>query len=420
MPNFADNIITLSDSYKVSHAVQYPPGTEKIYSYLESRGGSDSSDETCFFGLQYILKRYLTGKVITQEKILNAENRFKLHFGNEHVFQKDRWEYILKEYNGKLPISIKAVPEGTVVPTHNVLMSIENTDPKCFWLTNYLETILQQVWAPLTVCTYSRDCKLLILKYLRKTGNPNLIDFKLHDFGFRGVSSIETSAILGAAHLVNFMGTDTFPAIELLDEYYGEPMAGFSIPAAEHSTITLSLRKQVLDRKGTLIVRPDSGSPPIVVCKVLEILGNKFGYTTNEKNFKVLNEHVRVIQGDGINKQMLDNILFRMQTHGWSADNIAFGSGGALLQKHNRDTYKIAIKCSHAIVNGKEIEVYKNPVDDPGKTSKKGRLALVKRDGVYVTIPESNSSIEENNLIEVFKDGELLVDQTLSEIRKRT
>ncbi len=109
-----------------------------------------------------------------------------------------------------------------------------------------------------------------------------------------------------------------------------------------------------------------------------------------------------------------------MQTHGWSADNIAFGSGGALLQKHNRDTYKIAIKCSHAIVNGKEIEVYKNPVDDPGKTSKKGRLALVKRDGVYVTIPESNSSIEENNLIEVFKDGELLVDQTLSEIRKRT
>lgn len=460
MPKFDSNIITMTDSYKVSHAVQYPPKTEKIYSYLESRGGSDSSDETCFFGLQYIVKRYLEGQVVTQEKIDYAAERFEAHFGNNKVFQRNRWEYILNKHNGKLPVSIYAVPEGTVVPTHNVLMAIENADPECFWITNYLETLLQQVWAPLTVCTYSRDCKMLILKYLKRTGDPSLIQFKLHDFGFRGVSSVESSAILGAAHLVNFMGTDTFSANELLNEYYHEPMAGFSIPAAEHSTITswgreneveafknmleqyptglvavvsdsyniyeaceklwgLSLRNKVLERDGTLVIRPDSGEPPYVVCKVLDILGNKFGYTTNEKGFKVLDPHVRVIQGDGINKQMLDNILFRMQTHGWSADNIAFGSGGALLQKHNRDTYKISIKCSHAVIDGKKVEVYKNPVDDPGKVSKKGRLALIKRDGIYITVGEDTVSAEENHLIEIFRNGELLVDQNLSEIRQR-
>lgn len=459
-PKYRENIIMLSDSYKVSHAKQYPPKTTKIYSYLESRGGYDGSDETCFFGLQYILKEYLSN-VVTKEKIDYAEKRFNLHFGNNAVFQRDRWEHILDKHHGKLPISIKAVPEGTVVPTHNVLMTIENTDPECFWLTNYLETIIQQVWAPMTVCTYSRDCKLLILKYLRRTGTPGDISFKLHDFGFRGVSSEETAEILGAAHLVNFMGTDTYPATELLYEYYDEEMAGHSVPAAEHSTVTswgreheveafknmldqfpnglvavvsdsyniyeaceklwgLSLRKQVLERDGTLAIRPDSGEPPYVVCKVLDILGNKFGYTTNEKGFKVLDPHVRIIQGDGINKQMLDNILFRMSTHGWSADNIAFGSGGALLQKHNRDTYKVAIKCSHAIVDGKEVEVYKNPVDDPGKVSKKGRLALVERDGVLITVPEDSVDPSENILVEVFRDGELLVDQTLDEIRKRT
>lgn len=460
MPQFDSNIITLSDSYKVSHAVQYPPKTEKIYSYLESRGGSESSDETCFFGLQYIIKRYLEGQVVTQEKIDHAARRFEAHFGSDKVFQKARWEYILNKHGGRLPISIHAVAEGTVVPTHNALMAIENTDPECFWLTNYLETVLQQVWAPLTVCTYSRDCKMLILKYLKRTGDPAGIGFKLHDFGFRGVSSVETSAILGAAHLVNFLGTDTFSAIELLDEYYHEDMAGFSIPAAEHSTITswgqdnevkafknmleqyptglvavvsdsyniyeacdklwgLSLRNKVLERDGTLVIRPDSGEPPHVVCKVLEILGRKFGYTENDQGFKVLNPHVRIIQGDGINKQMLDNILFRMQTHGWSADNIAFGSGGALLQKHNRDTYKIAIKCSHAVIDGEEVEVYKNPVDDPGKISKKGRLALVKRNGVFITVAEDSVDPEENHLIEVFRDGDLLVDQKLAEIRER-
>lgn len=459
MPNFEKNIITMTDSYKVSHSKQYPPNTKKIYSYMESRGGTEGSDETTFFGLQYIIKRYLAGQVVTKEKIDKASKRFKLHFGSENVFQRKNWEYILEKHNGRLPISIKAVPEGMTVPTHNVLMTIENTDPECFWLTNYLETLLQQIWAPMTVATYSRNCKMLILKYLRKTGDPSGIAFKLHDFGYRGVSSNETAAILGAAHLVNFMGTDTFAAVELIDEYYENEMAGFSIPASEHSTITswgrqneldacrnmlkqypsglvacvsdsyniykcceeiwgTALHDKIINREGTLVVRPDSGDPPVVVCKILDILGEKFGYTENEQKYKVLNPHVRVIQGDGINIQMLDNILYRMQKNGWSADNIAFGSGGALLQKHNRDTFKFAIKCCHAIVDDQEVDVYKTPVDEPWKHSKKGRLALVNKKGVLETVSEKSCHPNDNLLKEVFYNGKLLINQTFDDIRK--
>ena len=119
----------LTDSYKVSHYKQYPPGTEVVYSYFESRGGK--FDKTAFFGLQYYLKEYLEGQVVTQEKIDEAVEYCKGHFGSE-MFNREGWEYILNEHGGKLPVKIKAVPEGTLVPTKNVLMTIENTDPKCF------------------------------------------------------------------------------------------------------------------------------------------------------------------------------------------------------------------------------------------------------------------------------------------------
>lgn len=454
-----DNIIKMTDSYKVSHYKQYPPETTKVYSYMESRGGR--WDETTFFGLQYFLKRYLSGQVVTKDKIKSAEKFWNLHFGRDDVYRADKWLYIYNNYNGHLPIEINAVLEGTTVQTHNVLFTVENTDPKCAWLTNYLETILQQVWYPLTVATYSRNMKSLISKYLKRNGDPKGLDFKLHDFGYRGVSSPETAAIGGASHLVNFLGTDTAAGLEMIDEYYGNPMAGFSIPASEHSTITIwgrenelnaqnnmleqytngpiasvsdsfnvydvcehiwgeSLKDKILNRKGTLIVRPDSGDPPIVVCKILDILGNKLGYYKNEKGYKVLDDHVRVIQGDGIDFQMVDNILYRMERNGWSSTNIAFGSGGNLLQKHDRDEQKIAVKCSYAVVGGQDIDVFKSPVDAPDKRSKAGRLALVMIDGVYHTINEKDlKDPKDNKLVTVFRDGKLLVDQHFDEIRDR-
>lgn len=166
-----NNIILLVDSYKTSHFLQYPDGTETVYSYLESRGGKFST--TTFFGLQYIIKRYLQGMVVTKEKISQAKKFIDVHMG-PGVFNESGWNYILEKHGGKLPIKIMAVPEGTTVPVHNVLMTIENTDPNCYWLTNYIETLLMQVWYPITVCTLSRNIRNNILSFLRETGDPEL------------------------------------------------------------------------------------------------------------------------------------------------------------------------------------------------------------------------------------------------------
>lgn len=234
--DWLNNICWLSDSYKVSHYKQYPPGTRRVYSYFESRTGS-VHPQTTFFGLQYWLKQYLAGPVVTAEKIDRAEVLFNKHFGSK-VFNRAGWEHILNKHGGYLPVEIKAAPEGTVVNSSNVLMTVENTDDESYWLTNYLETMLVQVWYPSTVATQSREMKKVITHYLTATGDPSLVDFKLHDFGFRGVTCPEQAAIGGAAHLINFRGTDTIPGVVMANAFYHEDMAGFSIPAAEHSTIT--------------------------------------------------------------------------------------------------------------------------------------------------------------------------------------
>lgn len=427
------NFLYKTDSYKVTHWKQYPPGSEHVYSYLESRVGIDS----LFYGLQYNLKKHLEGVVVNQSMIEEADVFFKKHFGKD-LFNRDGWERIVNKHGGKLPVVIHAVPEGVIVPVSTPLMTIENTDPALPWLTNYLETILVQVWYPITVATYSNNIKKTISQHLRLSGTPEDVHFKLHDFGVRGSTSMESAGIGGSAHLLNFLGTDNLPAIDMIDKYYSCDMAGFSIPASEHSTISswlkeneleafrnmliqypdgivacvsdsfdifkacenlwgTSLRDEVLNRNGILVVRPDSGDPVQVVLKCLKILGEKFGYETNEKGYKVLNPHVRIIQGDGIDHYTINEILKTMESWKWSADNIAFGSGGALLQKMNRDTLSFAFKCSNITVNGLDRPVFKDPITQSSKVSKSGRF---------------------NGLIEVFKNGEITKEYDLSEIRE--
>lgn len=457
------NPLALSDSYKMGHFRQYPPGTQQVYSYFESRGSQPPwhFENTVFFGLQYLLEK-IAGPVVTAGDIDRAEERCRAHFGNDRNFHRSGWQHILGAHGGRLPVRVKAVPEGTVVPTHNCLLTIENTDPACYWLTNWLETQLVQVWYPTTVATQSREMKQVLLKYLLESGDPAGIDFKLHDFGCRGSSSMETAAIGGAAHLVSFRGTDTFPALELLAECYGEPCGGYSIPASEHSTITAwgeaheldamrnmleqypeglvacvsdsfdvfracrdywggFLRDQVLERNGTLVIRPDSGEPATVICRVLDILENRFPTTVNSKGFKVLDRHVRLIQGDGVDLITLEPILAAVVRHGWSADNIAFGSGGGLLQKVNRDTLKFAFKCSSVTVNGERRDVYKHPVTDMGKQSKRGRLKLVLSGAAsasaYRTVRQEEPG--EDQLRAVFENGELVGRTTFAEVRER-
>lgn len=448
------NPILLTDSYKTSHWLMYPPKMSNMYSYFESRGGE--FEKVVFYGLNYYLREYLSIP-ITKTHIQKAKRIIDRHIG-PNIFNEEGWNYIVENHGGHLPIIIKSVDEGSLVQTKNVLITVENTDPNVAWLTNYVETILCQVWYPCTVATQSYYMKQTILEYLKYNGTPEDIDFKLHDFGFRGVTCPEQAAIGGSAHLLNFKGTDTLAAIELLEEYYNaNEMPGFSIPASEHSTITVwgkenekeaiqnilekfpsglvacvsdsyniyeccekiygeTLHDKIIYRNGVLVIRPDSGDPTSVLPNICHTIGEKFGYTTNSKGYKVLNEKVRLIQGDGVDRLSLNGMLYALKTFGWSSDNLGFGSGGGLLQKVNRDTCKFAFKCSSAVVNEEERDVFKDPITDPGKTSKRGRLGLTTD---FKTVKESEVDFDSNALITRFKNGVLCNAPSFDEVRKK-
>lgn len=437
------NSILNADSYKASHFLQYPPGTEYVSSYIEARGYSKDAPlgaDIVFFGLQYFLETYLKIGIIKSDIDL-ADEMLSAH---GVPFNREGWEYILKEHNGDFPISIEAVPEGKVYPSLTPLVQVVNTDPKVPWLTSYIETaLLRSVWYPSTVATISREAKKHIAFAMDlSAGHRNGIEFKLHDFGARGVSSEESAGIGGCAHLVNFKGTDTMTALALARYHYQENMAGYSIPAAEHSTITVwgkdqeiaayknmldqfsgenklvavvsdsydlfnaveniwgdTLHDRVVNNGGTVVIRPDSGNPSEIPIQVIEALGKKFGHTMNSQGYKVLPPYLRVIQGDGINLDMIRVILDNLIMYGWSAENIAFGMGGALLQQCNRDTFKFAMKASAARVNGEWRDVYKSPATDKNKVSKRGR--------------QSNPDFRE-----VWRNGHQLVKTSLAEIRE--
>jgi nicotinamide phosphoribosyltransferase len=458
--------IVRTDSYKLSQWLQYPKDTTHISSYIESRGGEN---ESVFFGLQAFIKQYMMTP-ITMADINRAELIVTAH---GLPFNREGWEIIVNEYGGMLPLEIEAVPEGTVMPTHNVQVQIVNTDPRLFWLTSYVETaMLRGIWYPSTVATKSRKMKRFIAAALHKTSDVPVndqISFKLHDFGARGASSAETAMLGGMGHLVNFMGTDTVEALVGAMEYYNtDAMPGFSIPASEHSTVTSwggpagevrafenmintfagpgklyacvsdsydiyaaardlwggVLKDKVIAAGGTLVVRPDSGDPETVPVEVIGILMDRFGYTVNGKGYKVLPPYIRLIQGDGINEKSLPKILENMIAAGYSIDNIAFGMGGGLLQAWNRDTLKYAMKASaRCDTNGVWHDVFKDPISDHGKLSKKGRLGLVLDGGLggvnFHTIPKDIADKRGNVLRKVYLNGELLVEDTFANIRAR-
>jgi nicotinamide phosphoribosyltransferase len=451
-----------TDSYKTSHWAQYPPGTQTVYSYIESRGGLH--DRTVFFGLQYILKEYFS-QAVTMADIDVAEEICRAH---GVPFNRAGWTHIVEQHAGLLPVKISAVPEGAVVPTHNVLATIENTDPACAWLTSYLETALLRLWYPTTVATNSWFTRQTIATFLEDTGDPAGLPFKLHDFGARGVSSFESAMVGGMAHLVSFQGSDTLSAVLGARTYYHEPMAAFSIPAAEHSTITSwgrageeaayrnmltqyakpgallavvsdsydlqravnelwggSLCQAVIESGATVVVRPDSGEPTAVVLQTVQALERAFGSTINAKGYRVL-QHVRVIQGDGITSRSIRAILAALKAHGYSADNVAFGQGGALLQIVNRDDQRFAMKCSAVQINGQWRDVFKDPATDPGKRSKAGRLMLWQHGNAFTTLREDDAKALELQaqgwqpaLRPVFENGRLLVDERFADIRAR-
>jgi nicotinamide phosphoribosyltransferase len=455
------NLILNSDSYKYSHFLQYPPETAAISAYVEARRGG-AHESVLFFGLQMFLKEYFSTRV-TMADVDEADELITAH---GLPFNRDGWETLVTRHEGRLPLLVEALPEGSIVPVGTPIVQVRNTDPDFFWLPTFLETaILRAIWYPSTVATVSHGVRKIIAASLDRTCDTpaEVLPFRLHDFGARGTTSLEQAGLGGVAHLVSFLGTDTVAGIVAARRYYHEPMAGFSIPAAEHSTMTSwgedreteayrnmltqfagpgklvavvsdsydlyravkniwgeELKAEVEATGGTLVVRPDSGDASRVPVDTVEMLGEIFGFSINKKGFKVLNPAVRVIQGDGITPDTIRIILGRLEDQGWSAENMAFGMGAGLLQKVNRDTLRFAMKANaRQDADGNWHGINKNPKTDPGKASKRYRQAVVMEDGSPVAVPLKDLGDRENLLKPVWQDGELLVDWTLAEIRER-
>lgn len=455
--------ILKTDSYKCGHSRQYLDGTQGICSYYESRKGS-TYPYTVFYGLQAVIKQHLLGTVVTKEQVDFAEKMLGKHLG-PGVFERSKWDYIVEKHKGKIPVRIRAVREGSVIPVDNALMVVENTDENCAFVTNFIETLLTHIWYTSAVATRSRHTKEIILGWLKKTCNdsviPDVIPFMLHDFGARGVETMEAAALGGSAHILNFLGTDTVPSLVIPHLYYNEAedfCPAYSVRATEHSVMTArgeegewevvehlldtngegilamvidsfdyrrfietmgtKYKDRVMSRNGRIVFRPDSGDPKKVSLDVIELLGKHFGSTVNEKGYKVLPLQVRCLWGDGITDAGIDDILRISAEHGWSSENWIFGMGGGLLQKINRDTQRSAFKCCAQKYDNVWHDVYKKPID-LSKASKRGRLALVLRDGQYSTIREEELQEGEKDLLEVvFENGELLREQTFTEVRK--
>lgn len=468
------------DSYKIPHAVMYPNSAKRkviaMSSYGESRGGGT----VVSFGMQMYIKMYLT-KRITMEHIDAAERFAIAHFGR-NLFHRAAWEKVVNEYNGFLPIVIRALPEGTVTHSGIPVYTVTCFDEDLFWLAQNIETsILRGVWYPSTIASYDYDIKKEIKHFYVLSGaDLSFLPFTLHDFGARGCSSGETAQIGGASHLLNFMGSDTIEGILAANFYYKSDMAGFSVPATEHSiecsfkldcegereyllhTIKTFMAPNavisiVIDGKdvyraadtlcndpeikaliielgemgGKVVFRPDSGDMMETVPRILMIQEKAFGSTVNAQGYRKIN-YVGVIQGDGIDRQGLaiKSLLGKIMSMGFRPDNLVFGSGGGLLQAVGRDDKRWAQKGSGILVRYDDGStawegIAKDPVTDPGKRSKEGVLTTVrwKMTGELMSVRldelEGLSSEFEDAMILMYHEGTLYNETTLDEARER-
>lgn len=454
------NFILNTDNYKHCHYAIYPKGTEYISSYIESRGGAFPA--TLFVGLQAYLREYLM-KPITLEMIDAAEAHCR-ECGMP--FNKDNWMGILNDHGGYMPVEIEAAPEGLVIPTQNVLLQIINTDPKYYWATSFFETaLLRAVWYPTTVGTISWMSKQVIKEAFKKTSDNDsakTMRHILHDYGARGVSSFESAALGGLAHLVNFHQSDTVPGVLASKKYYNHIMPALSGPNSEHASFTAwgmdreaevmkhmidlyrhygvvllltdsydhenavkniickQLKETIQQGPGVICVRPDSGDIVQVTADTTEWLMQGFGYTTNSKGYKVLPDYIRVVQGDGVTFSSLRDVYIELERRGLAADNAIFGMGGGLLQHCNRDTLNFGQKANAALINGQWIDIFKKPSGAAFKASKSGRLALRMKDGRFETVQRDTIRPEENVLQPVFRNGKLLKKWDFSELIERS
>ncbi len=520
------NPLLLTDFYKVGHPAQYPKNTTLVYSNLTPRKSRiDGVNEMVFFGLQYFIKEYLIEQFSTNfferdKEVVMSE--YKRRVVTSLGSDLPSYDHIEKLWDlGYLPIEIKALPEGSLVPMRVPCITIVNTLPEFYWLTNFMETLLSaSAWQACTSATIAHEYKKILTKWAVKTGMPmEFIQWQGHDFSFRGMSSLETAVLSGMGHLLSFTGTDTIPAIAALEEYYNananNELIGGSVAATEHSVMCAGakdseidtfkrlitevypsgivsivsdtwdlwkvcteylseLKDIILARDGKVVIRPDSGDPVEIICGkdipefetnqdadryfrnnlkafnvfkdgdkyfevvqhsgtdfkyipytptpadlgVVELLWNVFGGTYTSEQYKLLDSHIGAIYGDSITTKRADEICARLEKKGF-ASQVVFGIGSYTYQYNTRDTFGTAMKATYVVIDNEGRNIFKDPITDDGtKKSATGLLCVDKRDGRYELTDQVTEEHELDGALQtVFKDGQLIIDQSLAEIR---
>lgn len=479
------NPLLLTDGYKVDHRRQYPEGTTLVYSnWTPRKSRIEEIQGVVFFGLQYFVKKYILEDFETyffkqpKEKVVaEYARRINNYLGENQVGTK----HIEALHDlGYIPMVIKALPEGSTVPTKVPMFTMYNTLPDFFWLTNYFETLVSAVvWMPCTSATIAKQYRLVLDQFAQETSSvPEFVDWQGHDFSMRGMAGVEAALISGIGHLTSFTGTDSIPAIEILERYYradsDRELIGGSVAATEHSVMCMGtiedeigtfrrlicdvypkgivsivsdtwdlwrvltdylpkLKEEVLQREGKVVIRPDSGDPVDIICGnpdgkndherkgVVELLWETFGGQINAKGYKELDPHIGAIYGDSITVARATSICERLKAKGFASTNVVLGIGSYTYQYNTRDTFGFAMKATYGEVNGKGREIFKDPITDDGtKKSAKGLMKIELNNGVY-TLKDQVSWEEEKQgeLKEVFRDGKLLIDQSLQEVRAR-
>lgn len=482
------NPLLLTDGYKTGHHLQYPKGTTLVYSNFTPRSNKyapKGCDKVVSFGQQMVMKQ--------------IHEAFQNEFFNrpkDEVCQEMKRElsmYLNTDYDvshfealhdlGYLPIDVKALPEGTLVPIKVPVLTIYNTHSDFYWVTNYLETILSNLlWKPMTSATIAHQYRKVLTKWQEKTDKEKswFIDWQGHDFSMRGMDSVEAVISSGVAHLTSFLGSDSLPAIYGARKYYGatEMVCG-SVNATEHSVMcaggkedevetfrrlletyptgilsvvsdtwnlwqvctkhVVTLKEEIMARDGKLVIRPDSGDPVDILCGklgpswtlvnrkpedtgVIELLWNVFGGTINEQGYKVLDSHIGAIYGDSITIDRADEICKRLEAKGFASTNVVLGIGSFTYQYNTRDTFGFAMKATYVEVDDEGREIFKDPITDDGtKKSATGLLSVVyDENNEYKLIDRVDWATTNDGALQViYNNGHFKNTTTLDEIRKR-
>jgi nicotinamide phosphoribosyltransferase len=482
------NPLMLIDFYKADHRRQYPEGTELVYSnFTPRKSRQEGNDKLVFFGLQYLVKEYLIKQWnegffnMPKEKVVaDYKRRMDNALGKDSI----PIEHIAELHDlGYLPLVVKGLPEGTIVSSKIPVVTVYNTAPKFFWLTNYLESLMSAIlWKPCTSATTAFQYRKVFNEFAKSTVSDTDIDFVYwqgHDFSFRGMSGIEDACMSAAGHLLSFYGTDTVPAIDFHEAYYNansdKELVGGSVPATEHSVMCMGtkdneiatferliekiypagivsivsdtwdfwkviseflpqLKTKILARNGKVVIRPDSGDPVKIIVGdkeatpgspeykgAIECMWETFGGTTTDKGYKLLDSHIGLIYGDSITLKRQQDILNGLKEKGFCSFNVVLGIGSYTYEYVTRDTYGFAMKATYGEVNGEARNIFKDPKTDDGtKKSAKGLMQVTEVNGTIVMKDQCTWGEEKQGLLKtVFENGKIVNEQSLSEIRSR-